>query len=72
MAFVLTDLLALETAIKGGRLEARIGDHMVKFADFADLQRRYAFIKGELEAAGLLAAPSGANQRTALAAHSRD
>lgn len=72
MAFALSDLTALETAIKSGRLEVRIGDHLVKFATFDDLRARYAFVKAELETAGLISAPTGTSQRTALAAHSRD
>ncbi len=72
MAFALTDLVSLETAIADGTLECRIGDKIVKFPSFEDLRARYAFIKSELEALGLLSAPSGINQRTALVAHSRD
>jgi len=72
MAFAQSDLLSLEAAIADGTLECRIGDKIVKFPSFSDLRERYAFIKSELEASGLLAAPTGIKQRTALAAHSRD
>lgn len=72
MAFTTDDLLTLESAIKRGELECRIGDKLTKFASFEDLRARYAFIKSELEAAGTVAAPTGVNQRVSLAAHSRD
>lgn len=72
MAFALSDLTALEAAIAGGTLRCRIGDKDVHFPTFEDLRERYAFVKSELELLGLLTAPAGIRQRTALAAHSRD
>lgn len=72
MSFTTSDLTALETAIKTGKTEVRMGDMIIKFPTFEDLRKRYEFIKGELEAAGSLAAPATVNARTSLIAFSRD
>ncbi len=72
MSFTTSDLTALETAIKTGKTEVRMGDMIIKFPTFDDLRRRYEFVKGELAAAGLIDPPTTANAHTALIAHSRD
>jgi hypothetical protein len=72
MSFTTADLIPLETALKTGKTEVRIGDMLVKFPSVDDLIRRIQYIRGDLEANGLLAAPATAAARTALIAHSRD
>lgn len=66
--FTVAQLEAIETAIASGELTVEFDGKRVTYRDMADLMKARDTIKGELEAAGLIAT----TPRRSYAAHSKD
>lgn len=68
MAFTSDDLTRIEAAIATGELQVSVGGQTVIYRTMRDLKAARDLIKGELEAAGVLAS----RPRAAFAVRSRD
>jgi hypothetical protein len=71
MAFVLSDLDKLDSAIKTGRRRVKYADKEVEYRSMDEMMQARTFIVGELERTGQLASTARTNQ-TSYAAFSRD
>jgi hypothetical protein len=69
--FTLTQLAALNAAIASGELSVQYDGKRVQYRSIDELIRARDLVRGDLQAAGLLAPPS-ARGRTTVAAFSRD
>jgi hypothetical protein len=68
MAYTVTQLTAIETAIATGELTVEYDGKRVTYRSMDDLLKARDHIRGELEAAGLVAT----SPRVSYAAHSKD
>ena len=73
MAFTTNQLNALESAIGTGELSVKYDGKEVQYRSMSDLMKAYEFVKGQLIAAGIVAAPVLSNRGPAsLTTFSRD
>lgn len=70
MAFTTTQLAALEAAIASGELVVQYDGKRVEYRSVADLVKARDLVRGELRAAGVIAASTRGS--TTLASYSRD
>lgn len=73
MAFTLTQLAALESALASGQLKVAYDGKQVEYRSVGDLAQAIAYVRGELVASGQLAERPLSNRGpAALAVFSRD
>lgn len=72
MAFALSDLTAINTAIASGALKVQYADRLVQYQTTSDMLKAKQSIEADLRAQGLLPTQTNTLARTAYAVFERD
>ena len=72
MAYSISQLTALETALASGQLEVRYADKLIKYQTTADMMKLRNQMVAELTANGVISATPTSKPSTSVAQFSRD